>query len=107
MGKDFRVRYYEDAERWVDDAGFAHNPLGPSYVAYDENGLKRYMQWTEHGKRHRVDGPAFEWTPYSDLFYLLDEKMPFEQWLEIVRYGLTDERVDYLTKTYGNYENKE
>ena len=58
-------KVYDDNEVvYVDEAKFAHNVGAPALILFDDGlastGKKRtiYIGWFNHGKLHRVDGPA-------------------------------------------------
>jgi len=63
---------------WLD--GKRHRVDGPAYE--DASGSK---EWYLHGKRHRVDGPAHEYADGSKHWYLDGKELTESQWLEAVK----------------------
>ena len=43
------------------DEGELHNPNGPAFQQWDNNGQERRRVYKINGKIHREDGPAMQW----------------------------------------------
>lgn len=79
-------------EFWTNDFGYGHNPLGPSYLKYDRDGILIYFIWMLEGLVHRVDGPAVYSLGLGRAFYYHGEKYDFDFWIEKVRDEISEER---------------
>ena len=63
--------------------GVSHNPYGPAYIIYYENGQIQSEHYYLNGKYHREDGPAF-------ISYYRDGKIAFEHYFLNDKYHRED-----------------
>jgi hypothetical protein len=58
-------------DEWENEQGQIHRENGPAII-----GGNGYKAWHINGKRHRLDGPAREWTHVdADEWYINDFKI--------------------------------
>lgn len=92
-------------ENWFKDGGNNHNPLGPASTYYEKNGLKSWQSYVIDGRWHRIDGPASCYFRSNDIiqsyFYLLGKPYDFHNWIERVKYDISEDTYLTLKKQYG------
>lgn len=96
--------YYKDGKPvngWIDQLGVKkhfvdgrlHCDDGPALIS------SAVSTWYQHGKRHREDGPAYEWDDGRVQWWLNDMEYRFDSWLNSV--DLSDEDRTLLKLEWG------
>ena len=83
------IHYYS-----IDKDGFHiyHREDGPVWITYDPSNCIRCVQWLQHGRLHRLDGPAYT-TYYSDMvessnsYYINGDEISPEDYVFTVKLG--------------------
>jgi hypothetical protein len=76
---------YEDesGEYWSDDDGHYHREDGPACIWKSSNNYL-YYEYFQHGKRHRLDGPAIDFKHLKE-WYINGIQYSEEEFLRVVK----------------------
>lgn len=83
VNREFKVSYNYNTEWWTKGED-EHNPFGPSYVKYYENGLKRMVDFMVDDVYHNLNGPSiiFRSGPHKTVeYHISDVELTYEEWL--------------------------
>jgi hypothetical protein len=78
--KDGPAAQYKDGEGWYFN-GQPHRDGGPAFYSHFPD-APNYRDWYRHGKKHREDGPAVEWDDGHKEWYLNDQELTEDQFIE-------------------------
>ena len=67
--------YYNEKDQY-------HREDGPA-VEY-----KEYKYWLINVVRHRINGPAIEWSNIDKSYYIMDKEYSYKEWLAIKDFSL-------------------
>lgn len=81
----------DGSQKWLKNNKLHHED-GPAIIHV--NGTRKC--WYYMGQYHRLDGPAIEWFDNDKWYYLMNEKLTYEDWLEKRKPYLIQQNLNQL-----------